>query len=865
MPARTARYAAIEHAPTSGARRLAGQVVALVCFALALWALRESLRDYHYRDIAAALRGVPSSRVALALALAACGYAILVGYDLLAFRFVHHRVPFPRVVLGSFVSCALGNNLGNILVTGAAVRYWLYGSLGLSAVELTQVVLFCSLGFWLGFLCLGALLFIGDPILLPPALHLPGGTTRPLGIAFLVLLVAYAAIVMARQRPLRIGTWRFPLPSPALTVGQLFVATLDLTTMGTALWVLLPPAPDLSYPRFLATFLVALVSGAASQVPGGLGIFETVILLLLSPRVAPPDLVAALLAFRATYFILPLFVAAMTIGVREGWERVPRVRRLFDRFGHWIAAMVPQILAAAMFVTGAMLLFSGAVPSATGRLRWLHRFAPLPVIEMSHFLASLVGAALLILARGIQRRLDAAYVLALALLAAGCALSLVKGLDYEEAMVLAATFAALLPCRRYFYRKASLLGEPFTGGWIAAIVVVLAGSAWLGIFVHERVEYSSELWWRVALHAEAPRSLRATVGAIGLAVLFAGMRLFRPARPRLAPPNAADIERARPIVERSVWTHANLVFRGDKAILFSEAGDAFMMYGRQGRSWIAVGDPIGPEESARELVWQFHGLCERFGGWPVFFEVRPERLDTYLDLGLTLTKLGEEARVDLTRFALEAPRHRDLRHAAFKLVRSGYHFEILLRETVPSALPALARVSDAWLADKATREKGFSNASFDVSYLTHFPVAVVRSGDDIVAFANLWLGAEKEELSIDLMRHRPDAPNGSMDFLFAALLIWGRQQGYRWFNFGVAPLSGLERRPGAPLWHRVGTFVYRHGEHFYNFQGLRQYKEKFDPVWTPRYLASPGGLALPAILVDVAALMAGGLFGIVLK
>jgi phosphatidylglycerol lysyltransferase len=104
-----------------------------------------------------------------------------------------------------------------------------------------------------------------------------------------------------------------------------------------------------------------------------------------------------------------------------------------------------------------------------------------------------------------------------------------------------------------------------------------------------------------------------------------------------------------------------------------------------------------------------------------------------------------------------------------------------------------------------------------------------------------------------------------MDVLFTELLLWGRQEGYRWFNFGVAPLSGLEGHPGAPLWHRFGALVYRHGEHFYNFQGLRHYKEKFDPVWTPRYLASPGGLALPAILVDVAALMAGGLFGIVVK
>jgi phosphatidylglycerol lysyltransferase len=458
-----------------------------------------------------------------------------------------------------------------------------------------------------------------------------------------------------------------------------------------------------------------------------------------------------------------------------------------------------------------------------------------------------------------------AYLVALALLAAGSALSLAKGWDYEEAIVLGATFLLLAPFRRYFYRSASLLGEPFKWGWIVSIVIVLSGSAWLAVFAHTHPNYSIEPWWRLALHAEASRSLRAAVGAIGLAVLFTTWRLLRPMRPRPAPAGEADIERARPIVERSAWTYANLAFRADKALLFSEPGNAFMMYGRMGRSWIAMGDPVGPEEEALELRWQFRDLCDRFDGWCVFFEVRPGHAGLYADLGLTLTQLGEEARVDLASFSVDGPERRDLRQSHAKLVRSGCRFEILPREAVPAVLPAVARISDAWLAGKSTREKGFSNASFDARYLSYFPLAVVRKDGEIIAFANLWLGAGKQELSVDLMRHLPDAPNGTMDMLFTELLLWGRREGYRWFNFGMAPLSGLDGRADAPLWHRVGNFVYRHGEHFYNFHGLRRYKQKFDPVWTPLYLASPGGIALPAILIDVTALIAGGLTGIVGK
>ena len=288
----------------------------------------------------------------------------------------------------------------------------------------------------------------------------------------------------------------------------------------------------------------------------------------------------------------------------------------------------------------AVLLFSGALPAAADRLDWLHRIVALPVIETSHFVASLVGAALLLVAHGIQRRLDAAYHVALTLLATGGLLSLAKGWDYEEAIVLGTTFALLLPFRRHFYRKASFLGGPFKWSWIASITIILAGSAWLAVFAHTHPAYSAEPWWRFALQAEASRSLRAAVGAISLAVLFATGQLLRPMRPSQAPPGAVDIERVRPIVEQSVHTYANLVFRGDKALLFSKAGNAFLMYGRMGRSWIAMGDPIGPEDQARELLWQFRHLCDRFDGWCVFFEVRPEHLGLYAELGLGLSGYG---------------------------------------------------------------------------------------------------------------------------------------------------------------------------------------------------------------------------------
>jgi len=359
--------------------------------------------------------------------------------------------------------------------------------------------------------------------------------------------------------------------------------------------------------------------------------------------------------------------------------------------------------------------------------------------------------------------------------------------------------------------------------------------------------------------------LRATVGVVVFGLFFAVARLLRPAAPQPAESGRQELEKAYSIVRNSVAVSANLALLGDKRLLFSPEGDAFIMYAVEGRSWIALGDPVGSDLRWSELTWKFRELSDRYGGRTVFYEVGHDHLHLYLDLGLSLLKLGEEARVPLDAFSMEGGARKDLRYTRRKLEKEGCRFEVIQAESVAAHLEELKKISDAWLAEKNTREKGFSLGFFQPDYIRRCPVALVIRNGRIEAFANLWTGAQREELSLDLMRYLPEAAEGVMEFLFICLMLWGKAQGYRWFNLGMAPLSGLENRALAPLWNRLGAFVFRHGEHFYNFQGLRQYKEKFDPRWQPKYLASPGGLALPRIFANLATLISGGVKGVVAK
>jgi phosphatidylglycerol lysyltransferase len=312
------------------------------------------------------------------------------------------------------------------------------------------------------------------------------------------------------------------------------------------------------------------------------------------------------------------------------------------------------------------------------------------------------------------------------------------------------------------------------------------------------------------------------------------------------------------VIARQPFTSPNLVYLGDKSLLWNQDRSGLVMYAVCGSSWVALGDPVGPPDRARDLVYRFLSQAEAHGVTPVFYEASAARLGDYIDLGLRAVKIGEEARVPLSGFTLAGGAHKSLRAALNRMQREGIGFRIVQPPEVDHLIRALQEVSDEWLAMQRAGEKGFSLGFFDPAYVRRFPVAVIERDGRIEAFATMWPGQGRFELSPDLMRHRAQAPRIVMDALFAQMMLWGREQGYQWFNLGMAPLSGLPHSPLGRSWSRVGRFAYRHGELFYNFQGLRAYKEKFDPVWEPRYLVYPGGLMLPKVLADVTALVAGG-------
>ena len=323
---------------------------------------------------------------------------------------------------------------------------------------------------------------------------------------------------------------------------------------------------------------------------------------------------------------------------------------------------------------------------------------------------------------------------------------------------------------------------------------------------------------------------------------------------------AVELERARAVYgAHGGGEFAHLTFMGDKHLFWAADGNAVVAYGSVRDRLVALGSPAGPESAIKRAILDFRQFADAQDRVPVFYEVLEPDLSLYHDLGFDLFKLGELATIRLDEFTLAGKRWEDLRQAVNRSVKEQLAFEMVEPPFDTVLMTEVERVSDAWLADKGAHEKSFSLGRFDPDYLAWSPLALVRRSGELIAFANVLPPyGPNGTASVDLMRHVDDAPRGTMDFLFARVMQWAKEQGHATFSLGMAPLSSVGDNPYARINERLAALAFRYGGRFYNYQGLRRYKEKFQPEWTGSYLAYPRGLWVPGLLIDIAALVSGG-------
>jgi phosphatidylglycerol lysyltransferase len=506
-----------------------GGIAALLVFAAALVILHSHAQAYRPSEVRRALRTLQAWQPFAALGLAAASYLLLTLYDVLALRHIGRTLPYRGVALASFTGYAFSHTLGFGSLIGPSIRYRIYTPMGLSAGEVAETSAFVIVTFMTGLVAVFPLVALLDPSSLETL-----GISRPAGIAIgtlgLLLMAGYVGLGWWMERPIPLFRYRLHLPRPQTAGAQIALSVADLSLVAAVLYACLPHASAVGYPHVLAVYVLAFVAGLISHVPGGLGVFDAVVVVGLSARLPADQILAGLLAFRVMYQLVPLVGAGVLFGAVEALAARQWFAQTVEKISIWTGAVGPTVLAGCTFTGGVVLLFSNAMPVSDARLRLVETVLPLAVLETSHFIGSIDGVLLLLFAYGMQQRLRWAWALSAVLLCGGVVSLMLKGFAWEEAIALLLLLLALLPARREFYLASSPPSQQNAFGWLVAIAVVLTATFWLGLFSYKHLDDAE--WWRFTLHDNASRFLRASIAVAIVALGATAHRLLSGVRYR---------------------------------------------------------------------------------------------------------------------------------------------------------------------------------------------------------------------------------------------------------------------------------------------------------------------------------------------
>ena len=491
--------------------RYAGHLLICAIFIFAIYLLYHKLKAYSIAQIRECIEQIPYARMFLSLFLMVINYGILVGYDWLALIAIHKSLPLPRVGLVSFVGQAVSYNFGALL-GGTSVRYRFYTAWGFSITDIVRLVLMLAVTFWVGALGLCGLVFIFWPPVIPEtiAANMPITDVRVLGYILLAIASSYLALCFFVRKPMHVFGKEFVFPSPRIAIAQAIVAGVDLIAAAACMYVLLPGNIGLGFMDFLPGYLLAQVAVVLTHIPGGVGVFELVILELTHTPNAQ-GVFAAVLLFRLIYYIIPLLAAAILLAIYEARQR----KDLLREAGRWLSVLSHTISSYLAFVGGLILLVSATLPTAWNRLPLILQELPRNVLGVGHFICALSGAALLFVSYGLEKRQSRAFALTVWLFGLGIFGALLKGFAWETALMAGVILIAICLARSRFYRTGNLSESKIPPYWLAGAFAALGVVFALGWFLYHPA-WDKAAAWGFDRPFNASRTLTAFTGIVAM-------------------------------------------------------------------------------------------------------------------------------------------------------------------------------------------------------------------------------------------------------------------------------------------------------------------------------------------------------------
>ena len=631
------------------------------------WLLYRELGELPLPDIQSTLLAVPTLPALGVAALALVSVAFTGFVDFLVARWLKLGIGARDIFRLAFVANSMANTLNLSGAMGASIRL-----MGLSGFKVQMSRSAALIGMQaLSLLCGLSLLVIVT--LSTSALPLTSGTVqRWVATAVLIAAALYLPLyffLTSRRRLMRWLPTDVGLPPLRLKIELTIVSFIDWLLAAGTLYICIYLSGEHVKPGLLlGSFAGAGVLGLVSQVPGGLGVFDGLILLALTEAgYDKASVFSGLLLFRIAYYLVPLLVA-LYMGSEMLTTQLPLLVRLRTRLaGHPLFGVIglpvtlladfgTRLLAVLTFGAGAMQLASAAIPSVREHIELVRDTLPVLAVESSNWFSVLSGVLLLGLARGIDGRLRIAYRGAQWLLLISAALAITKGLHFGEALFLLIVAGLLRARKRVFTRSAMTLTSARTMGWYTGLIVCVLVFFAIGV-VQVLGDDSFDLFYFGHGEHTSRIGRGLTAAALGLG-LYLIWQVFAVKRPPLRYPDRAELERTRDLYQKhGGGEFAHLTFMGDKHLFWAADHQAVIAYGSVRDRLVALGSPCGTDTGIDRAILDFRHFADAQDRVPIFYEVLEPDLSRYHDHRLRLvqtrrTRVGRSVRILASRQTL---------------------------------------------------------------------------------------------------------------------------------------------------------------------------------------------------------------------
>ncbi|RJS60397.1 bifunctional lysylphosphatidylglycerol flippase/synthetase MprF [Bacillus sp. PK3_68] len=816
----------------------------VILFIIALIEIKQFANGLDIRLIRSEIKHLNSVETALILLVPFCGIFPMFFYDAVLVRILNIKIQTKKLIKQSFITNSFSNLIGFGGLVGVMLRTYFYNKHDLDKRRLLTAITSVSLFYLTGISLIAWTIptaYKDFPLIVD---------TKWLFLAVLAVGLYLPLFSLFYFYQNRQGKGSLINLRSAVTL--LLVSLLEWSLAFSVIWIL-SIILDIPLPFYelVPVFIIASCAGIASMIPGGLGSFDLVFIWgTQNLDILDEKVLVMLIFYRAGYFLLPFLLAA-ALFVKDYWNKW---NQSWDNLPNTVIQNISHVLLTVLvFVSGLILLLSAAVPGILERIKIAHEILSFPIMNLSHQLSVAAGFILLGLSRGINYNVKRAYQLTMIVLGFAALFSLFKGIDYEEAIFMLAVALLLKASKGSFYRESYVLTWGKALFDLTVFLIITSMYLLIGYFNLPSAKLNVP-------KALAPYIITSYTdlflsAAIGLLIAFFILTIgYLIRKPRLWIPETSAAQ------EEEIFNHlsnykgnvlAHLIFLHDKYVYWNKEKTVLFSYQKYADKLVILGNPIGEEADFPRAIGEFLKMADLYGYTLAFYEVSNDMLPPLHEYGYDFFKLGEEAAVHLESFTLSGKKMKGERAVKNKFERENYRFEIIDPPFEKELIAELNDVSQQWLQGR--EEKGFSLGFFDEDYLNKAKIAILKTANhEIVGFASLMpIYDGGRTISVDLIRFQPGAPAGTMDFIFLSLFEWSKSQGYLFFHLGMAPLSNVGTSKFSFLSEKIAAQIFLHGQFFYQFQGLRKFKEKYTNSWEAKYLAYRKKSSLPFTMAQI--------------